>query len=74
VVDASVALQWFLPESGSEAAERLLEAFLNGSIVLYAPDLLLIEATSALWRRSIVLKQLPASDARAIYRDCSAFP
>jgi predicted nucleic acid-binding protein len=41
---------------------------------LYAPDLLLIEAASALWGRSVVLKQLPAADAKAIYRDLLTLP
>ena len=41
---------------------------------LYAPDLLLIEAASALWRRTIVLKELVPSDAKAIYRDLLTLP
>jgi predicted nucleic acid-binding protein len=73
-VDASVALKWFLPESGNSEAETLLTAFLIGTVSLYAPDLLLIEAGSALWRRSIVLKELASSDAKAIYRDLLTLP
>ena len=46
-----------------------MTAFLGGAVSLYAPDLLLIEAASALWRRTIVLKELAPSDATAIYRD-----
>jgi predicted nucleic acid-binding protein len=69
VVDASVAIKWFLPESGNAGAENILTAFLVGSVSLYAPDLLLIEAASALWRRSVVLKELAPSDAKAINRD-----
>jgi len=64
-----VALKWFLPESGNSGAENLLTAFLIGTVSLYAPDLLLIEAASALWRRSVVLKEVTPADARAIYRD-----
>jgi predicted nucleic acid-binding protein len=74
VVDASVALKWFLPESGSAGAEELLTAFLTGMVSLYAPDLLLIEAASALWRRSVALKELAPSDAKAIYRDLLTLP
>jgi len=74
VVDASVALKWFLPESGNSEAETLLTAFLIGTVSLYAPDLLLIEAASALWRRSVVLKELASSDAKAIYRDLLTLP
>ena len=74
MVDASVALKWFLPESDSSGAEDLLTAFLIGTVSLYAPDLLLIEAASALWRRSVVLKELAPSDAKAIYRDLLTLP
>jgi predicted nucleic acid-binding protein len=74
VVDASVALKWFLPESGSPGAENLLTAVLIGTVGLYAPDLLLIEAASALWRRSVVLKELTTADAKAIYRDLLTLP
>jgi predicted nucleic acid-binding protein len=74
VVDASVALKWFLPESGNSSAENLLTAFLIGTVSLYAPDLLLIEVASALWRRSVVLKELTPPDAKAIYRDLLTLP
>jgi predicted nucleic acid-binding protein len=69
-----VALKWFLPESGNAGAEDFLRAFLSGTVNLYAPDLLLIEAGSALWRRTIVRKELAASDAKAIYRDLLTLP
>ncbi len=36
--------------------------------------MLLIEAASALWRRSVVLKELSSSDAKAIYRDLLTLP
>jgi predicted nucleic acid-binding protein len=69
-----VALKWFLPESGRSGAEDLLTAFLAGTVSLFAPDLLLIEAASALWRRSALLKELPPADAKAIYRDLLTLP
>ena len=43
VVDASVAVKWFLPEPFSEAAARLLDA----SCELVAPDLMRLEVGSA---------------------------
>ena len=45
VVDASVALQWVLPETNSEAAIALR------SEQLIAPVFWLLEAANALWRR-----------------------
>jgi predicted nucleic acid-binding protein len=74
VVDASVVLKWFLPDNDSQEAERLLLDFLRGSIALFAPDFLLIEIASGLWRRSIVRGELSASDAESIYRDLLTIP
>jgi predicted nucleic acid-binding protein len=69
-----VTLKWFLPESGVSLSENLLHAFLSGRVSLYAPDRLLIETASPLWRRSIVRRELTVSDARAIYRDLLTLP
>ena len=41
---------------------------------VYAPALLLIETASALWRRAVILKELPIPDAKAIYRDLLTLP
>ncbi|MFZ0731692.1 MAG: type II toxin-antitoxin system VapC family toxin [Candidatus Sulfotelmatobacter sp.] len=73
VVDASVALKWFLPED-SDAAEALLIKFLSGKVNLYAPDLLLVEAGSALWRRCVVRDELTSAEVRSIYRDLLTLP
>ena len=63
-----------MPESDSDQAEKLLRAFLSGAISLYAPDLLLVEAASALWRRAVVRGELPSADAKSIYRDLLTLP
>ena len=47
VVDASVAVKWFVPEIQSAAAERLLDP----EIVLSAPDLILSELGNTLWKK-----------------------
>ncbi|MBI4183119.1 MAG: type II toxin-antitoxin system VapC family toxin [Proteobacteria bacterium] len=46
VVDASVALKWFVAEAGSAAAIALLE----GDRPLIAPELVLAELCNAAWR------------------------
>ncbi len=46
VVDASVAVSWFLPEDSTQAALRLL----SGEHSLLGPDLLPTEFTNALWK------------------------
>jgi predicted nucleic acid-binding protein len=47
VVDASVAVKWYLPEQHSEDAARLC----HSGTVLEAPDLLHSEVGNALWKR-----------------------
>ena len=47
VVDASVAIKWFLPERHDDAALRLLRAEHR----LVAPDLLFPEVGNVLWKR-----------------------
>jgi predicted nucleic acid-binding protein len=47
VVDASIAVQWFVREPGSEAAARLLD----GHRPLTAPDIMPVEASNAWWKK-----------------------
>jgi predicted nucleic acid-binding protein len=74
VVDASVALKWFLREPDSAAADSLLERFLNDEIELLAPDLILVETASALWKRVVVRKEMSADEATLIHRDLLTLP
>ncbi|HEV7923411.1 MAG TPA: type II toxin-antitoxin system VapC family toxin [Thermoanaerobaculia bacterium] len=48
VVDASVAIKWYLPEEHSLTAIRLL----SGEIVLSAPDLIYAEVGNTLWKKA----------------------
>ncbi len=48
VVDASVAVKWFLPEAGSETALALRRAHLDGRVLLHAPAFLPFEVANAL--------------------------
>jgi predicted nucleic acid-binding protein len=47
LVDASVAVQWFAREPGSEAAARLL----SDPRPLVAPDMMPTEVANALWKK-----------------------
>jgi predicted nucleic acid-binding protein len=46
VVDASVALRWFVDAPGTDAALQLLE----GEEALIAPDLIVVEVANAAWK------------------------
>lgn len=61
VVDSSVAVKWFVPETLSEAASRLLD----GSFELWAPDLLVAEVGNTLWKK-VARAELAVEEARAV--------
>ena len=47
VVDASVAVKWFVPEDGSDRADTAL----GGRFALFAPKLVLTEVANAFWKK-----------------------
>jgi len=69
VVDASVAVKWFLPEPHSEAAIALLRS----GRALLAPDLLWAEFGNALAKRCQA-KELTLSDATGITSALERYP
>ena len=48
VVDASIAIKWFSEEEGTQAALKLREEHIEGTLILSAPDLLIYELANAL--------------------------
>jgi predicted nucleic acid-binding protein len=48
VLDASVVVQWFVPEGGSGSSIALLESTRS----LVAPDLMPLEVANALWKKA----------------------
>ena len=61
VIDASVALKWFIEEDLTNQA--LL--FRHGADPLYAPDLIFAEIANAVWRK-FTRRELPREQAMAI--------
>ena len=51
VIDAGVAVKWFIPEEDSAIAHRLLTRYLQGLDTAIAPDLLISECGNVFWRR-----------------------
>ncbi|MGQ0594619.1 MAG: type II toxin-antitoxin system VapC family toxin [Gammaproteobacteria bacterium] len=69
VVDASVAVKWFLPEVQSAEAVRLL----RDDYLLFAPDLIFAEFGNVLWKKWR-RKEIEADVARRILEDFRRFP
>lgn len=66
VIDASVAIKWFVAEQGTRQAASLLEA-----CRLVAPDLLIVECANILWkkaRRSEISWEIALVTGRALER------
>ena len=64
VVDASVAIKWFVDEPGADRARSLWETRPG----LVAPDLLVPEVCSALWRKVRLGQAVPEQAAEATLR------
>jgi len=52
VIDAGIAVKWFILEPDSDRARRLLENYNQGADDLVAPDLLIPEAANVFWKRA----------------------
>ena len=68
VIDASVACKWLVEEEGSGKAAKLLGAGEG----LVAPDLVVAEVASALWKK-LQAGQITSSQARAGVAELSSF-
>jgi predicted nucleic acid-binding protein len=64
VVDASIAIKWYLPENYNEEAAQLLDPRNE----LFAPDLLLSEIGNILWKR-VIKGECSANKAFTIMRE-----
>jgi predicted nucleic acid-binding protein len=62
VVDASVAVQWYLPEAQSEVADRLLD----DGYRRHVPDLLFLEVAGVLWKRCHQRGEISAEEVTTI--------
>lgn len=69
VVDASVAVKWFVPEGHSLEAAALLDPAHS----LHAPDLLFAEVGNTLWKKTR-RRELRPAEAKLILRGLASVP
>ncbi|MBZ8181549.1 type II toxin-antitoxin system VapC family toxin [Oscillatoria salina] len=65
VVDSSVAIKWFIPQPYSSEAQKILNAYQSGSLLLLAPELIYAEVGNIVWKLSR-FQGLSETDAVAI--------
>jgi predicted nucleic acid-binding protein len=53
VIDASVAVKWYIPEPFSEQAVYYLELLKAGQAKLLAPELIVAEMGNVLWKKEV---------------------
>lgn len=63
IIDASVALKWFIEESESHVARRILDC----DKPLAAPDLVIAEVCNAAWK-AVRRNVMTAVQAQRLYR------
>jgi len=71
VIDAGIAVKWFLSETHSDKARQLLEQYQQRIIDLVAPDLLIAEGANVFWKRA-VRGDLTAQEAAGNLQDLLA--
>ncbi len=69
VIDASVAIKWFVPEPDSDKANQILQAFRADHVSLLAPDVVLPEVGNTLWKRCLLTREIPVASAAQSYED-----
>lgn len=68
VIDASVALKWYLKEEHRDIAQRMLDRLLNGSMTILQSPLLALEVINSL-RSAILSKRLSKEEVVAATDD-----
>lgn len=68
VVDASVAIKWFVQEPLSQNAEKILQEHIEGKRLIFAPDLVIYEVGNALHFRGLAVE-----DVKRAFQDMADF-
>ncbi|MBI1743903.1 type II toxin-antitoxin system VapC family toxin [Candidatus Acetothermia bacterium] len=74
VVDASVAIKWYLPEVLSGQAEQFLEAAAEEDSRLLAPDLIVAELGNILWKKHRLGELAPSEVQQVLGHIRTSFP
>ena len=74
VVDASVAIKWYLPEVLSDQADQFLEKAAAEDSRLLAPDLIVAELGNILWKKHRLGELAPSEIQQTLSHICGSFP
>lgn len=65
VIDASIAVKWYIPEHSSESTLLYLDLYKQNQALLIAPDLIIAEVGNVIWKK-VTLQEITAEEARQI--------
>ncbi len=74
VLDASVAIKWYLPEENTKDAIELKEWVQRGSHTFVAPSLFYSELTNILWKRVVLRHEMDRQRGREIIHKVLQMP
>jgi predicted nucleic acid-binding protein len=69
VVDACVAVKWFIKETHHHEADAILTDFGDKKLQLIAPDIIVSEVGSVLWKLSTLRSSISTTEASSSYHD-----
>lgn len=73
VIDASVAVKWFITEPFSTEARKVLDSYSGGLLRFFAPDLIHAELGNTIWKKHL-FQGLAKDDAYQILDEFSKLP
>ena len=67
VIDSGVAIKWFVAESDSASARRILNDYYAGKFIFHAPDFIYAEFGNIMWKKQ-AFQGFDRADAESIVR------
>ena len=74
VLDPSVVMKWYVPETLTSAAVYLRDQVEEKSQLIAVPQLFFVEAANVIWKKSVLKKEFSWQEAERIYTSIMKLP
>ena len=74
VLDASVALKWYIEENDTREAIQLKDRIFKEPALVAVPELFFVESANVVWKKCALRGELSKIDAQEIFRAVSKLP